>query len=124
MNPQKTVSLLISMTLSTLIGSSIGIAQVPIRDLQDRQGTTVSGEVKSIVGNQFILEDSTGQIIVDAGPRWWQSINLSPGERVTVTGEMGRDELDAFSITRSNGTVIEIRPPQGKPPWAGQNPKK
>ncbi|WP_242577985.1 NirD/YgiW/YdeI family stress tolerance protein [Chroococcus sp. FPU101] len=112
------------MMLSSVIFPSMGITQTPIRELQNRQGITVSGEVKSIVGNQFILEDSTGQIIVDAGPRWWHSINLSPGERVTVIGEMERDELDAFSITRNNGAVIEIRSPQGRPPWAGQNPKK
>lgn len=124
MNRPNKLILLTSMMLSSLIFPSMGMTQTPIRELQSRQGITVSGEVKSIVGNQFILEDSTGQIIVDAGPRWWQPVNLSPGERVTVTGKMGRDELDAFSITRSNGSVIDIRPPQGKPPWAGQNQKR
>ena len=124
MNRPNKLILLTSMMLSSLIFPSMGMTQTPIRELQSRQGITVSGEVKSIVGNQFILEDSTGQIIVDAGPRWWQPVNLSPGERVTVTGKMGRDELDAFSITRSNGSVIDIRPPKGKTHWAGQNQKR
>ena len=99
----------------------ITTAQVPIGDLQNQSpGITVSGTVTSIVGNDFVLDDGTGQIIVDAGPRWWQAINVSEGERLTVTGEIGRGgELDAFTITRSDGTVINIRPAQGPPPWAG-----
>jgi hypothetical protein len=40
-------------------------AQTPIQQLQQRsRGTTVSGRVVRIVGNDFILEDSTGQIRV------------------------------------------------------------
>jgi uncharacterized protein YdeI (BOF family) len=124
MNPNKNLSLFTSAILASVLFTSLGVAQTPIGDLRNYQKITVSGEVKSIVGNQFILEDSTGQIIVDAGPRWWHSIALNQGESITVTGEMDGDELDAFSITRSNGAVLEIRPPQGKPPWAGQNPKK
>lgn len=92
-----------------------------IGDLQQRtNGTTVSGKITQIVGNDFILDDGTGQLVIDAGPRWWREINLKSGEQVTVTGELGRGgELDAFSITRADGSVINIRPPQGPPPWAG-----
>jgi hypothetical protein len=37
-----------------------------------------------------------------------------------VTGEVDRDgEFDAYQITRANGAVIEIRPADGPPPWAG-----
>jgi hypothetical protein len=77
-----------------------------------------------VVGNNFIVADGSGQIIVDAGPRRWRQINLLPGEQVIVTGELGRSgEFDAFSITRSNGSVIEIRSPAGPPPWA-ENPNR
>ncbi len=27
--------------------------------------------------------------------------------------------IDVYSITRSNGSTIQIRSPQGPPPWAG-----
>ncbi len=105
----------------TLIIPDIAIAQTSIEELQQRsEGITVSGEITSVVGNDFVLNDSTGEIIVDAGPRWWQEINLAPGEEVTVTGELGRGgELDAYSITRGDGSTIEIRSPGGPPPWAG-----
>ncbi len=94
-------------------------AQIPIRDLQRDPGVSVSGEIRSVVGNEFILEDGTGQIIVDAGPRWHHQLNLRQGEKVTVVGEYDDYDFDAFSITRSNGEVIRIRDAGGPPPWAG-----
>jgi hypothetical protein len=104
-----------------LIIPDLAKAQTSIEELQQRaSGTTVSGEIVSVVGNDFLLDDGTGQIIVDAGPRWWQEIDLSPGEEVTVTGELGKgNEIDAYSITRGDGSTIEIRSPEGPPPWAG-----
>jgi hypothetical protein len=102
-----------------LLGTPV-LAQTRIEQLQRENSTTISGQVGSIVGNNFTLNDGSGQIIVDAGPRWWQQIDLSSGEQVTVTGEVGRSgEFDAFSITRDDGSVIDIRSPQGPPPWAG-----
>ena len=95
-------------------------AQTRIAGLQRDRSITISGQVVSVVGNNFTLNDGTGQIIVDAGPRWWREINLSPGEQVTVTGELGeKGEFDAFNIRRANGSTIEIRSPNGPPPWAG-----
>jgi uncharacterized protein YdeI (BOF family) len=98
-------------------GVSVAQAQVSIRDLQRNSGVSISGQIRSVVGNEFILDDGTGQIIVDAGPRWYREINLSTGERVTVVGEYDDDDFDAYTITRSNGEVIEIRQPGGPPPW-------
>jgi hypothetical protein len=99
--------------------SSIGELQ------QLSPGVTVSGEVTSVVGNDFVLRDNTGEIIVDAGPTWWQQIDIEPGEQVTVTGEVSEKsrELDAFSITRSDSSRIDIRPADGPPPWSGGRSK-
>lgn len=111
----------ISIGIISILGTP-GLAQTPTRinELQRTNSTTLSGQVVSVVGNHFTLSDGSGQIIVDAGPVWWQRVNLSPGEQVTVTGELGRSgEFDAFSIRRANGSVIEIRSPEGPPPWAG-----
>lgn len=113
------LSLLLSIiSISSL--STVALAETRIEDLKNRQGITISGEIKSVVGNNFILNDSTGEIIVDAGPRWWHQLDLTPGESVTVVGEIDEGEFDAFSITRENGAVINIRPPQGPPPWSGK----
>jgi hypothetical protein len=121
MKQQLLVALTALTAGATLIIPDLAKAQTSIGELQQRaNGTTVSGEIVSVVGNDFVLDDGTGQIIVDAGPRWWQQIDLSPGEEVTVTGELGRgDEIDAYSITRGDGSTIEIRSSEGPPPWAG-----
>lgn len=100
-------------------------SQTPIRSLQQQsQGVSINGVVRNIVGNEFILDDGTGQVIVDAGPRWWHQINLNPGEQVTVVGESDGDDFDAFTITRNDGTVLNIRSPQGPPPWAGKGGRR
>jgi len=105
--------------LGVLINPVLVQAQNRIGDLRSsNKGTTISGTVVSVVGNDFILDDGTGQVIVDAGPRWWRQVNLTKNERVTVVGEMDEGEFDAFSIKRADGTTIEIRSPEGPPPWA------
>jgi uncharacterized protein YdeI (BOF family) len=95
--------------------------QTRIQDLRRTNDLVITGQVVSIVGNNFTLDDGSGQIIVDAGPRWYREINLNQGEQVTVVGELSdrSDEFDAFSIQRADGSVIEIRPAEGPPPWAG-----
>jgi hypothetical protein len=125
MKQQLFVALTALVAGTTLIIPDLVGAQSSIEELQQRSnGTTVSGEIISVVGNDFVLDDGTGQIIVDAGPRWWQEIDLSPGEEVTVTDELGKgDEIDAYSITRGDGSTIEIRSSEGPPPWAGKKPK-
>jgi uncharacterized protein YdeI (BOF family) len=97
------------------------VQQIPIGELRQTNSIAISGQVGSIVGNDFTLEDSSGQIIVDAGPRWYREINLNEGEQVTVTGKVSpkSGEFDAFSIRRADGSVIDIRPEEGPPPWSG-----
>lgn len=122
MKQQISVALTTLVTGVTLAIPNLAVAQTAIGELQQRRaGTTVSGQITSVVGNDFVLDDGTGQIIVDAGPQWWQEIKLTEGEEVTVTGELEErgGELDAYSITRSDGSTIEIRSPEGPPPWAG-----
>jgi uncharacterized protein YdeI (BOF family) len=99
--------------------STITLANTQIGDLENREGITISGEITSVVGNDFILDDGTGEVVVDAGPHWWHQLDLTTGESITVVGEMDEGEFEAFSIARENGEVIDIRPSQGPPPWSG-----
>ena len=112
---------LITVLTSTLLvlGAQPGTAQTPISELQSNPGLTISGEIRCIVGNEFILDDGTGQIIVDGGPLWYHQLDLRQGEQVTVVGEYDDYDFDAFMITRSNGEEIVIRKAGGPPPWAG-----
>jgi len=91
----------------------------PIGQLTRYQGITLRGTIRRVVGNDFILDDGTGQILVDAGPRWYHRLNLREGEQVTVVGKYDDDDFDALRIIRANGEVVEIRPQVGPPPWSG-----
>jgi hypothetical protein len=104
---------------SALIATSVS-AMTPIGDLRRNVDATISGVVRSVVGNEFILDDGTGQIIVDAGPDWYHDVDLRIGEELTISGEYDDYDFDAFRITRNNGQVIIIRSSDGPPPWAGQ----
>jgi uncharacterized protein YdeI (BOF family) len=108
-----------SSTSSTVSPELIAQNPTQINQLRRTSGITISGRVGSIVGNNFTVNDGSGQVIVDAGPRWYRQINLQPNEQVTVIGELDDDDFDAFSIQRADGSVIQIRSPQGPPPWAG-----
>jgi hypothetical protein len=98
-------------------------AQTSIADLQRSPGVTISGKVVGLGEadeNEWVLDDGTATVVVDAGPRRWREIKVSPGDRLTVVGEMDGGEFDAFSLTKADGTVVKIRPAEGPPPWAGK----
>ncbi|NJL83949.1 MAG: DNA-binding protein [Chloroflexaceae bacterium] len=114
-------------SLVLVLAGSFGVipagANSTIRDLKTTQGLTITGRVIGFGEadeNEFIVSDGTANLVVDAGPRWWKSIDLSLGETISVTGELDKEEFDAFTIRRQNGEVINVRPAQGAPPWAGR----
>lgn len=65
-----TMGMAVEMTLEI----NPAIAQISIRDLQRNQGLAISGVIRSVVGNEFILDDGTGQVIVDAGLIWYDQL--------------------------------------------------
>ncbi|MGE0723310.1 MAG: hypothetical protein AB7O45_02985 [Alphaproteobacteria bacterium] len=89
------------------------LAQVPIRDATDRAGITISGTVADVFGNKFVLQDDSGKVLVESGPRWRQRVEVKPGEKVSVTGRPGDGTFEAFSITLADGRKIEVRPTEG-----------
>ncbi|WP_293164594.1 DNA-binding protein [Okeania sp. SIO2C9] len=83
------------------------LAKTPIGELQRGDNATISGQVIGISGDEFMLDDGTGKILVDTDDR--ELTNLSVGEQVKVIGEYDDDDFDAFSITRQDGNVINIQ---------------
>ncbi|MFB8796082.1 MAG: DNA-binding protein [Microcoleus sp.] len=122
MKPKKVFSLSAVTTL-LLVAATSAFAQAitRIRDLPAlKTPTTISGRVVGFGEadeNEWIIDDGSGQIRIDAGPRSWRNINVSKGETIRVVGEIDDGEFDAFSITRSNGSVINIRSPKSREPW-------
>jgi uncharacterized protein YdeI (BOF family) len=88
---------------------------------------TLSGTVRAIDDNEWMLSDGTGEIEVDAGPPWYQRITIPSGTQVTITGQIDyadrgsdRIDLDGCRIVTPSQT-FEIRDCSfsGPPPWAG-----
>lgn len=107
-----------------------------IADIQSNQNAflkqvvTLSGVVRAVTDiNDFLLDDGTGQIIVDAGPPWYQQISIPAGTPIRVAGKidwMGPPgnrrgiELDACQIETPNQTLnIRDCAFNGPPPWTG-----
>ena len=126
MKRKKLFSLLVVTTIISSGAATSAFAQALTRISNLRPSpkpTTISGKVVGFGEadeNEWIIDDGSGRITVDAGPRSWRDIKVSKGETIRVVGEMDDGEFDAFSITRSNGSVINIRSPKGREPLEGK----
>lgn len=88
---------------------AIVMAQTSIQELQRKNSITISGRIVRIFDEDFILDDGTGQILVEAEERPLRSANFRVGERVTVNGTYDDDNsINAISITRQDGKVVQI----------------
>lgn len=98
------------VALATVLAiPSVVIAQTTVRDLQSTNSTSIAGEIVRIYGEDFILDDGTGQILVEAERRPLRQANLQTGERVTVTGTYDDDNsFNAINIARENGEIVQI----------------
>lgn len=94
------------------------LGQTRIADLP-QGGVTIVGEVTAVFGNRFVLDDGSGQVLVETGPEWYRDIQVRQGERLTVTGEPERGHFEAFALRRQDGSIVEVQPAEGPPPWAG-----
>jgi uncharacterized protein YdeI (BOF family) len=87
----------------------MAIAQTSISDLQQANTVTLSGEVLRLQGDDFVLSDGTGQILVEAESRPLRQADVNVGDRITVAGQYSDDNsFEALSITPSNGQTIYI----------------
>ena len=66
----------------------------------------IQGQILNIFENQFILNSNGEEILVEANTD--SPLNLEVGEEVTVFGEADDEDLDAITITRSNGEVFRF----------------
>lgn len=97
---------------------AVASAQVPIGQV-DADGVRIAGTVAGVYGSHFVLEDDSGSILVETGPQRLAGVQLQQGDQVEVIGEPDDGSFDAFAIVREGGERVEIRAPDGPPPWAG-----
>jgi hypothetical protein len=68
--------------------------------------------VESIVDDDdFVLNYGSGRSLVDLSPISVRQVGLTPGETVSITvREADSEDIDAASITRSNGFTVQVPP--------------
>lgn len=76
------------------------------------QHVTLSGLVTLLNDDEFLLNDGTGQIIVDLEDNQIASLPLNSGQMISVTGKFEVDgsyvDLDACIITTEDGTSLSV----------------
>lgn len=86
----------------------------PIKKLALPPVSTIEGTVTQLDDNGFILTDNSGSIFVRAELPDNKKLNLSPGEKVKVYGNLqgGQDRVfDGYVIGRSTGEQIIVSNP-------------
>lgn len=97
--------------------ATAAVAQAPQTPPAKGAMETITGAVGKMADNRFMIDTDSGPMLVTTGPKWHHRLDLKAGERVTVIGQAGGLDFDAFQIKRADGQVIEIRPAEGPPPW-------
>ena len=101
---------------STVSPSIVAAPGVNIGDLQIRDDffVTIDGTVLAVREDEFLLQDATGQVWVDAYRGSPYRIDLAVGEQVTVVGDLDDPEdFDALQVTRADGSIVVDKPTSG-----------
>lgn len=94
---------------------------VGINALQDGATGAVKGQVADVFGNAFVVQDGTGRMLVETGPRGEGRTLVAPQETVTVQGRFERGKLHAQLLVHADGRAEGFGPkppphPHGPPP--------
>ena len=99
------------------------ITPMAIAKLQPADVVAVKGSVTEIYGNKFILEDDSGRMLVDLGPRGDDAAVVTKGEQVSVQGRFDRGFVAAQVLSRADGRSEAFGPLAPPPPPApGRRP--
>ena len=92
------------------------ITPMQIARLQPADVVAVKGSVAEIYGNKFILEDDSGRMLVDLGPRGDDATVVTKGEQVSVQGRFDRGFVAAQVLSRADGRSEAFGPMAPPPP--------
>ncbi len=101
-----------NMLLGTAIAAGLGIAIPVVAQTQINTALMgsqeISGQIIGISDDEFLLQTSSGQVLVEAEDRPLRRANLAEGESITVTGVYDESDFEAYTIIRSNGDVVQV----------------
>jgi hypothetical protein len=92
------------------------LTPVAIGKLQASDVVAVKGSVAEIFGNKFILQDDSGRMLVDLGPRGEArgedgGAVVTKGEQVAVQGRFDRGFIAAQVLSHADGRNQAFGPP-------------
>ena len=84
----------------------------PIAKMTDAGPVAVKGQVAEVFGNKFIMQDDSGRMLVDTGPRGEGGKLVAKGETITIQGSFDKGFIHAHVMTRADGTSEAFGPPK------------
>jgi uncharacterized protein YdeI (BOF family) len=91
------------------------LTPVAIGKLQASDVVAVKGSVAEIYGNKFILQDDSGRMLVELGPRGDDANVVTKGEQVAVQGRFDRGFIAAQVLSHADGRNQAFGPPAPPP---------
>ena len=96
-------------TIAAFTIPEVVLAQTNANLSQRTSITQISGEVVKVIDDKFVLNTPNGQIVVEGDSDLLGRLNLTVGEKITVSGKYDDDnEFEGKTITRSNGESFNI----------------
>lgn len=85
---------------------------------------SVKGRVAEVYGDRFVIEDSSGRMMINAGNR--NEAAIAKGATIGVQGRYEDGQLRASFITTANGQVEQVGPrgPHGRPGPDDRGPRE
>ena len=94
--------------LTALVMPGMTQPQITVEALLSSNTLTLSGKILRLMGDDFLLDDGTGQIEVEAETVAIREAGISVGTTVTVTGHDDESEFETLTLTPSNGATITV----------------
>lgn len=69
---------------------------------------SVKGRVAEVYGDRFVVEDSSGRAMIDAGRD--NGLTLAKGAAITVQGRFDDGQLRASFLTTADGEIVQVGP--------------
>jgi hypothetical protein len=69
----------------------------------------ISGTVTDVFGPRFVVETSTGKVLVDIGPKGADKVVIKRGETIAIEGDRNKhSQLRAHRVTMADGQAYEV----------------
>jgi hypothetical protein len=108
-----------AVALQGLRPALVMLTPSPIASMHEWSPIAVKGQVTEIFGNKFVVQDPSGQALVETGRAGEGGGLVAKGETVTVQGRFEHGFIDAAALSHADGRNDFVGPPGPPPPQQG-----